>query len=397
MRDRAGGDEQMTTIAWFNCFAGISGDMALGSLLDAGADEGAVREMLERLPVDGWALRVEPTQRAGIGATRAVVDAPESPPEGTPARDLLTPVIEANLPSRVQRRSLFVIERLRATEARIHRADVSTVHLHELGGIDTIIDVVGTCAALETLEVDLIYSSPVTVGRGSIESAHGVLPNPPPAVVELLNGAPVRGIDVDRELTTPTGAAIVASLAAFGAMPQMTITASGFGAGRADIDGLPNVTQVVIGETQTVPSTGQPVELLEVNVDDVTGEVLAATVAELLDAGAHDAWITPIVMKKGRPAYTVSALADQARSAEVRRVLLQGTGSLGVRGTTLNRWPLARREEKVTVEGHVIGLKIANGRVKVEHDDALRASHDLGIALREVIARAEAAWRSGAT
>jgi hypothetical protein len=231
-----------------------------------------------------------------------------------------------------------------------------------------------------------------------IRSAHGALPNPAPAVVELLRGAPTYGRDVGVELTTPTGAALLAALVStWGPLPEMTISSTGFGAGSRELDDLPNLTQVVIGEAVAVAApaaqAGQPVVLLEVNVDDATGETLAHAVAALLEAGAHDAWITPIVMKKGRPAYTVSALADPSLARQVAACLTAETGSLGVRGTTIERWPAARSTTEVEVGGLPIRVKVSPGRVKAEHDDAARVARITGLPLREVNFRAERAWR----
>jgi pyridinium-3,5-bisthiocarboxylic acid mononucleotide nickel chelatase len=206
--------------------------------------------------------------------------------------------------------------------------------------------------------------------------------------------APTTGLDVGVELTTPTGAALLAALASgFGPLPSMAIEATGFGAGSREIDGRPNATQVVVGTAVEAIGAGQPVMLLEANVDDATGETLAHTVAALLETGAHDAWVTPIVMKKGRPAHTVSALADVALAEQVSRVLLAETGSLGVRGHTLERWPAARSAHEVEVAGLPVRVKVSAGRVKVEHDDAARAARRAGLPLREVVSRAEAAWR----
>src|SRR2546421_8863654 len=184
--------------------------------------------------------------------------------------------------------------------------------------------------------------------------------------------------------------------AGWGPMPPMTVVSTGFGAGSRDLDDLPNSTQVVIGMSETASSpnrAGQPLMLLETNVDDATGETLAHAVAALLDAGAHDAWVTPIVMKKGRPAHTVSALADPALASQVGRVLMGETGSLGVRGQELRRWPAARATGEVEVDGLPVRVKVSAGRVKIEHDDAARAARRSGLPLREVVARAEAAWR----
>lgn len=387
----------MTRLAWFHCFSGIAGDMALGSLIDAGADLDEVRALLERLPVGGWAVEVESVLRCGIAATKLHVHAEEGTVVRT-ASHIAALVEEARLPERVSARALAVFAALADAEGRLHRRPPAQVHFHEVGGLDAIVDVVGTCAALEVLGIDEVRASTVVTGTGMIRAAHGMLPNPAPAVVALLAsvGAPTTGIDVGVELTTPTGAALLAALASgFGPMPSMSIEATGFGAGSRDIDGRPNATQVVVGTAVDAIGAGQPVVLLEANVDDATGETLAHAVAALLDAGAHDAWVTPIVMKKGRPAYTVSALADTALAAQVATTLTAETGSLGVRGTTLERWPSVRSIDTVEVEGYPVRVKVSPGRFKVEHDDAARVARRAGLPLREVLSLAEAAARSG--
>jgi uncharacterized protein (DUF111 family) len=212
----------------------------------------------------------------------------------------------------------------------------------------------------------------------------------------LLQGAPTYGIDVPFELTTPTGAALLAANAiGWGPMPPMSIDAVGFGAGTRDIDGRPNVVQVVLGERADAMPSGQPVMQLEVNVDDATGETLAHAVSALLDEGAHDAWVTPIVMKKGRPAYTVSALCDTALTGQIIEVLKRETGSLGVRGATLERWPSSRTASEVVVAGFPVRIKVSAGRVKVEHDDAARIARRTGLPLREVVSLAEESARRG--
>jgi pyridinium-3,5-bisthiocarboxylic acid mononucleotide nickel chelatase len=385
-----------TTVAWFHCFAGIAGDMALGALLDAGADLDEVQVLLRRLPVGSWGLEARAVLRGGIAATHVVVDAGDDGVVRTHAH--ITGLIEeARLPPRVRSRALATFGRIAAVEARLHRRPVDLVHFHELGGVDAIVDIVGVAAALEVLGVDDVAASPVATGTGMVATAHGTLPNPAPAVVDLLAGAPTRGLDVGVELTTPTGAGLLAALASsWGPLPAMTITASGFGAGTRELDDLPNLTQVVVGRQEPAASAaehGQPVVLLEANVDDVTGETLAHAVAALLAAGAHDAWVTPIVMKKGRPAHTVSALADVADAAAVRAVLAAETGTLGVRASTLARWPVRRRVDDVEVEGLRVRVKVAPGRLKVEHDDAARVAARTGVPLREVVSRAEEAWR----
>jgi len=381
------------TVAWFHCFSGIAGDMALGALLDAGADLDEVRSLCERLPVDGWSLDAEGVLRGGLSGTKVRVRAEDGVVHRT-AGHIIALVEEARLPGRVTERALATFRALAEAEGRLHRRPPSQVHFHEVGGLDAIIDVVGTCAALEVLGVDQVRCSPVANGIGMIRSAHGLIPNPAPAVVELLHDVPTYGLDLPVELTTPTGAALMAALATgFGPMPAMTIRASGFGAGDREFDNRPNLVQVVLGDEVDEPVAGQPIVLLEVTVDDVTGEVLAATLEAALADGAADVWITPVTMKKGRPGHVVSALADPALAGQVAATLVRETGSLGVRGHRIERWPEARRFEEVEVDGLPVRVKVSAGRVKVEHDDAARVARRTGRPLREVLHRAEAAHR----
>jgi uncharacterized protein (TIGR00299 family) protein len=294
-----------------------------------------------------------------------------------------------------------VIEALATTEARLHRRPVSQVHFHEVGGHDALIDVVGTCAALEVLGVERVTASPVATGTGVVRTSHGILPNPPPAVVGLLRGIPTEGRDINVELTTPTGAALLAATASeFGPLPAMVIEASGFGAGTRELPDLPNLTQAVVGTTMLeggpdgLPA-GQPAVLLEANLDDATGETLAHTVTVLLEAGAYDAWITPVIMKKGRPGQVVSVLADEAVAPSLVSLLRDETGSLGARRVMVERWPVPRENDQVEVEGLPVRVKMSPGRLKAEHDDAARVARRTGLPLREVVRRAEAAWPPG--
>ena len=387
----------MTTHAWFNCSAGVAGDMVLASLVDAGADPVAVGAMLAGLGLDDYALTFEPTQRAGVRSTRAIVAVHEHDDHHHHRawRDIRALLEGADLPDRVRARSLAVFALLAEVEAKIHGVDVDDVEFHEVGAVDSIIDIVGACAALEVLGIDTVSCGPVGTGHGTVRTQHGELPNPAPATVSLaaMRQIPLTGLDDRRELATPTGVALMAALAdSFGALPSLVVSGRGYGAGALDVNGRANVVQVVVGEVAGSSSgPGQAVRLLEVNVDDVTGEVIAHTIGALLDAGAHDAWATPIVMKKGRPAHTVHALCDPALTETISHVLVSETGSLGVRGSIIERWPQARRDAVVRVEGHEIRVKVAGDRVKVEHDDAARAAAALGLPLREVLIRAEIA------
>ena len=382
------------TVAWWHCFSGIAGDMALGSLVDAGADLAAVEADLRALPFNGWEVEAEPVLRGGIAATRVHVKVRDHDVVRTYGH--ISGMLQAaRLPERAKQRALATFARLADAESRLHRRPVAQVHFHEVGGHDAIVDVVGTCLALEQLGVDRVTASPVAQGSGMVRAAHGLLPVPVPAVVELLKGAPTFGTDVVGELTTPTGAALLAAMVTeWGGLPSMQITTSGYGAGSKELEGRPNVTQVVIGATTTAATQpGQRVHLLEANLDDITGEVLATTVAALLDAGAYDAWLVPVIGKKGRPAHVVAALVDPATEGAVRARLQAETGTLGVRRSVLERWVSPRSFEEVEVGGHPVRVKRSPGRVKAEHDDAVRVARLVDLPVREVARRAEEqAW-----
>lgn len=399
-------------VAWFNCQAGVAGDMTMAALVDAGAAPDDVADAIAGLGVDGYALTFERVQRCGVGATWAnvivhdiddghdihEVHAHDHTPH-RPVREILDLLDRADLTERVRARARSVFIRLAEVEGAIHGHDPMDVELHEVGALDSIIDVVGACAALESLGIDEVFCSAIAVGSGTIRSAHGLIPNPAPATVALLTErrVPTVGLDVTLEVATPTGVALMATLAtAFGSPPAMTPDAVGYGAGTADPPERANVVQVLVGErTGAAPSEGTPVTLLECNVDDVTGEVLANTVATVMAAGAHDAWVTPIVMKKGRPAHTVHVLAAPDRAADCERIVLAETGSLGVRRSPVERAALPRRSSVVEVAGHPVRVKHGPWGSKPEHDDVAAAATALGLPLREVARRAMAAVDDG--
>jgi uncharacterized protein (TIGR00299 family) protein len=281
-------------------------------------------------------------------------------------------------------------------EGRLHGVAAEDVRFHEVGSVDAIIDVVGTCLALESLGVSSVRSSSVALGTGTVRSHHGTLPNPAPAVLQLLSGAPVYGTPHRQELTTPTGAALLAALAeSFGPLPAVRLTSTGYGAGTADLEGAANVLQVVIGELQPGQADDQgehqQLAVLETNVDDVTGEVLAHTVAALLSAGALDAWLVPVLAKKGRPGHIVGALAEPAAVAALAEILVAETGTLGTRQYLVQRWAVPRRMVEVEVSGVPVRVKAGPYRLKAEHDDCARAAAQLGLAVSEVARRAEKA------
>lgn len=398
------------TVAWFDPVSGIAGDMALGALLDAGADLAFVVEQLQTLGVDGWQLSAERVRRNELAATRAVVDAPEGHHHRRwrHIRELLE---SAPLEDRIRGRALAAFEALAVAEGQVHGVPPDEVHFHEVGALDAIVDIVGVCAALESLGVDEVACGPVAVGKGTIHAAHGVLPNPPPAVGYLLAGHPVVGVDVDMELTTPTGAAIVAALAStFGPVPPMTVTGVGFGAGTRELPGRPNVTGVLIGARanevsstdaglaatmaaiEGAESTEELVELAT-NLDDVSGELLGHAIEELLAAGALDAWAVPIVMKHGRPAHTLMALCNASDVTALGDLMAGLTGTLGLRARTVVRTALERHTSTVDVDGQAIRVKHGPHRNKPEWSDVVAAANALARTpaeiAREAITRAQ--------
>ncbi len=383
------------TVAWFHCFAGIAGDMALGSLVDAGADADEVRGLLGRLDLPGWDLRFEDALRGGVACTRAIVSGDDVVVRTHGA--IASLIEQAALPTRVARRALATFHALATVESALHRRPIDQVHFHEVGGHDAIVDIVGTAAALEVLGVDEVTASAVATGTGMVRSAHGRLPNPAPATVRLLEGVPSYGREVGVELTTPTGAALVSSLcASYGPLPPMTITASGFGGGTAELDDLPNCTQVIVGRrgAQSAVGPGQPAVLLETNLDDVTGEQLGHALAAALGAGAFDAWVSPVTMKKGRPGHVLHVLADASAVVTLRAEIERLTGTMGVRASSVERWPVPRVLTQVSVDGMTVRVKVVEGRAKPEFDDVAAVADKTGASLHDVASRAEEAWRA---
>ena len=382
----------MTTTARIHPFNGIAGDMTLGALIAAGADAGHLRTELAKLDVDGWHLNAEVIYRNGIGATNVTVDADEGHVHRT-AADIIELVANAGYPARVTERAVSVFVALAKAEGQVHGIDPSKVHFHEVGGIDAFIDVVGSCLALEALDIESIVVAPVALGHGIAKSAHGIISNPAPATTLLLEGVPVKGLDVNLELTTPTGAALVRALGdEYGPMPQMTITNSGFGAGDRELEAHPNLLHIIIG--QSAPLTSSQLLVLETNVDDLSGEYLAHAVTKLMDAGCLDAWLTPVEMKRGRTAATLSALIEPTKQDEIGKVLLAETGSLGYRSYGVDRTAVPRWFETVVVDGHSIGVKISEGTAKAEFADVVIAAEQLGRPARVIASEAERRWNT---
>jgi uncharacterized protein (TIGR00299 family) protein len=369
-------------ICWLNPFAGISGDMFLGALLDLGAPVDAVRAAVDSTGVGGWELSTRSVQRAGVRGLHAVVTVADPVPERR-AGDLLAAVRRAQ-PAAVAAVAVRAIELLAEVEAGIHGVAVEDVHLHELGGVDTVVDIVGVAAALAALGVDEVWSAPVGLGAGRVGAAHGVLPAPAPATLALLAGVPVTGLSLAAETVTPTGAVLLRALdTRYGPLPPSTLERTGYGAGTRDPQGMANVLTASL----LSPLAGAGVErltCLETTVDDVTGELLADLVADLLAAGALDAWLTPTVGKKGRPGYVVTALCRPGAAEVVEETLFRGSGSLGVRRQAVDRRALPRRTVEVDVDGMPVRVKVGPHHAKAEHDDVDAVAAATGRTRREI-------------
>ena len=385
-----------TTTLWIDASAGASGDMLLGALVGAGVPLAVLQEAVDAVSPEPVTLRVEQVRRAGLAATRVHVEVADSHEHRTwrDVRDLLAGHDLA----------LRVFERLAVAEGAVHGVPADDVHFHEVGALDAIADVVGACAGLAHLGATDIVVSPVAVGSGTLRAAHGTLAVPPPAVAELLRGVPTHAGPVAMETCTPTGAALLTTVAtAYGPQPPMTVEAIGVGAGGRDPEGHANVLRIFAGGLETgasAPSstTGQPPLLIESNVDDLDPRVWPSVIEALLAAGASDAWLTPILMKKGRPAHTLSVLVSADAADGVRRAIFRHTSTIGLREQPLGKHALEREMVGVEVDGQPVAVKLArlDGEVvnaQPEWDDVARAAEALGRPAVEVLADAVAAAR----
>jgi len=382
-------------VAYFDCIAGISGDMALAALIDAGADFAELKERLARLPLEPFDIDVEDAETHGLHAVRVIVRATAAGVIRTYAsiRSLLD---AADLPDDARQLAQRIFRRLAEAEAVVHRKELDNVTFHEIGAVDSIVDIVGTALALTMLEVRRVFASAVPTGFGMVRTEHGMMPIPAPAVLELLRDVPLYSKGVPVELVTPTGAAILATtVEGYGELPAMRIGTIGYGAGTYELE-FPNVLRVLLGEEEHRPSrqSGTTEEaVLETNVDDLTPEVAGYVVEQLLAAGAQDAWLTPIVMKKGRPAVTISVLCSPERQDAMRAILFRETGTLGVRATPVSKRALEREIVEVETRHGVVGVKVAflDGEavtVAPEYEDCARVAREAGVAAREVYAEA---------
>ncbi len=369
---------------YIDCIGGVAGDMLLGALLDAGATI--------ELPFPEITLDVGRAERHGITAATVTVRGPESPPHRHWA-SIRDEIAALGLPERAAARAQETFRRLAHAEAKIHGVEPETVHFHEVGAIDAVGEVVGVALALESLGVDRVECSPLPMSRGFVDAAHGQLPLPAPATLELLRGAPLEGTLITKELVTPTGAALVAALTdRFGPLPRMTLECAGYGAGSRDLEARPNLVRVIIGTDVTAGT----VSLIEANLDDMLPELAPDAAAACFEAGALDVWTAPAQMKRGRPGFVMSALARPDAERAVADAMLRETSTLGVRIAHLDRIELERESRTVVVGGEPVRVKVGrlDGRVvnlAPEHADCERAARITGEPVKTIWARALAA------
>ena len=377
-------------VAHLDCFSGISGNMLLGAVVDAGLPQAALEEELGKLDLPGWRLRIEPVRRRGLAATLVEVET-----EGTPPRrdlnDIRRLIAASALAEEVKRTAAAVFGRLAEAEAAAHGEAVERVHFHEVGAVDAIVDVVGAVAGLHRLGVARVTASPLPLGGGWVEFSHGRFPVPAPAVAELIRDVPVYGGPVESELVTPTGAAILTTLCqAYGPLPSMRVRSVGYGAGSRDLS-HPNALRLFLGE-QAEGTGDEALVLLETNIDDMNPELFEHVMDRLFEAGALDVFLTPIIMKKGRPATMVSALGEVGRRDELAAILFAETTTLGVRIQELTRRCLAREVVEVETRWGRVRVKVARSdgitTISPEYEDCRRLARESGVPLKEIYAEA---------
>jgi uncharacterized protein (TIGR00299 family) protein len=381
-------------IAYLDCFSGVSGDMLLGAIVDAGLPIEDLTSALDTLPLDGYSLAAARVNRAGIAATHVTVDVSDEQPART-LGDILGIIGESALPDSDKEQASAVFRRLAEAEARVHGEAAETVHLHDVGAVDAIIDVTGSIAGLRMLGADRLFSGPLPLGGGEVSGPHGVLPVPAPATLELVRsaGAAIRREAGRGELVTPTGAAIVTTLAMFD-RPDMTIDTVGYGAGTRDPADRPNVLRLWLGEGTAERAT-RPMLLVETNMDDMTPEMLSYVHEKLLAEGAADAWLTPVQMKKNRPGVMLSVICSEYDEERVVRLLLRETSTLGIRVRPVSRWEAEREvvEFESSLGPAAVKVKRLPGetpRIAPEYEACRRLAQASRLPIAEVYRRVQA-------
>ncbi len=374
---------------YFDCFAGASGDMILGAMVAAGVDPNALNEQLSLLGVQGYEIDFQTVDRCGISATYAHV---QTAPEHAHRHlsDILKIIHNSRLTDGVKDRAAKVFSRLAAAEAHVHNEPIEDVHFHEVGALDAIIDVVGAAICFELLGIEHFVCSPLHLGSGTVEMDHGRFSVPPPAVVEMLKGTPVYSTDIEGELVTPTGAAIITTVCAeYGVIAKMKLEHTGYGAGTRQYAKFPNVLRVLIGEQQTDKASAERLWMIETNLDDMSSQYFGHVMERAFDLGALDCYFTPVQMKKNRPGVLLSLLCRDAERAELIEMLFEETTTLGVRSYEVERRALERQIVRVETQYGPIDVKVArlNGNVvnqMPEYEQCRQAARSANVPLRVV-------------
>jgi len=383
---------------YFDCFAGASGDMILGAAVGAGVDPIALREQLSLLNIDGFSIDFETVDKSGLSATLARVHTVHEHKHRHLA-DIEKIISDSSLAAGVKERAIRVFTRLAEAEAHVHNEPIERVHFHEVGALDAIVDVVGAAICFELLSIDRFVCSPLHVGSGTVEMAHGTFPVPPPAVAELLKGVPYYSTDIKGELVTPTGAAIITTVCSdYGPMPLMKAEQTGYGAGRREYEKFPNALRVIVGDTATIGSSDEQLLMIETNIDDASPQIIGHVMDRAFASGARDCYFTPVQMKKNRPGVLLSILCDRELKESVMEMLFKETTTLGVRSYEVARRALERRIVTVQTAYGPIDVKVGhlNGQVvnaMPEFEQCREAASKAGVALREVEDAARLAWR----
>ncbi|MBI4915203.1 MAG: nickel pincer cofactor biosynthesis protein LarC [Acidobacteria bacterium] len=388
----------MSRVLFVDPFGGAAGDMLLAAMIDAGADVAAVGDVLAGLRLPGWRLAASRERHQGFAGVRVTVEVDQETNPARRLRDVEALLALATLPDRVRERSRAAFRRLFAAEADAHGVAVDEAHLHELAAVDAVVDIVGVCTAVELLGVDRVICGPIPVGRGTVQTAHGLLPVPGPAVAHLLRGVPLAAHAADGEMTTPTGATLLVTLVdEFSSLPAGTLGKVGVGLGTRKFAGLPNLLRVLVVETDDAPRlAGRPMVVVEAILDDVSGEFLGTMLEQLRAAGALDAWCLPGTGRKGRPVVELRALAEADRADGVAAALFAEGATLGVRLVRCTRPELERAVLRVATRFGEIQVKLGifRGQVvsaKPEHDECVAAARTNGASVAAVVQAAVAA------
>lgn len=380
-------------IAYFDCFSGASGDMILGAMIDAGLSLKTLREELEKLRVSGLRLKTRKVLRAGIGGTQVIVERKNERRTHRNLKEMLSIIDRSRLDSEVKEKSRAIFQRIADAEAKIHRVPMEEVHFHELGGLDSVADIVGSVIGLQQLKVDEVWVSRVNVGGGFVKCEHGVLPVPAPATLSLMKGKPIYSSGIEKELLTPTGAAVLTTLGSrFGEMPPMKVEKIGYGAGRDELP-HPNLLRLMIGSLLK-DSGKEKVSVIETNIDDMNPQLFDHIMEKLLKMGVLDVFLVPVMMKKNRPGILLTVISPPEKRGLVTEFILKETTTLGM------RW---REEERVRADREVLTLDTPYGKVRFkiaywegekvnlspEYEDCKRIALREGIPLKDIFEEAK--------